>query len=69
VGAAGTPPAVVAKLNAELIKVLNAPDMKARFAKLGTDVRTGTPESLGAWMRTEQAKWAKVVKESGTKFD
>src|SRR5512134_651170 len=64
IGAAGTPPAVVAKLNAELIKVLNAPDMKARFAKLGTDVRTGTPESLGGWMRAEQAKWAKVVKES-----
>ena len=43
--------------------------MKERFAKLGTDVRTGTPESLGSWMQTEQAKWAKVVKESGTKFD
>lgn len=28
-----------------------------------------TPESLGTWMRTEQAKWAKVVKESGAKFD
>ena len=52
-----------------LIKALNAPDMKERFAKLGTDVRTGTPESLGSCMQTEQAKWAKVVKESGTKFD
>jgi tripartite-type tricarboxylate transporter receptor subunit TctC len=69
VGAAGTPPAVVARLNAELIKVLNAPDMKARFAKLGTDVRTGTPAALGAWMQAEQAKWAKLVRESGTKFD
>jgi len=69
VGAAGTPREIVAKLNAELIKVLNAPDMKARFAKLGTDVRTGTPEALGAWMQSEQAKWAKIVKESGTKFD
>ncbi len=69
VGAAGTPQAVVAKLNAELIKALNAPDMKARFAKLGTDVRTGTPEALGSWMQAEQAKWAKLVRESGTKFD
>jgi hypothetical protein len=43
--------------------------MKERFAKLGTDVRTGTPESLGKWMQTEQAKWAKVVKDSGTKFE
>jgi len=69
VGAAGTPRDVVARLNGELIKVLNSADMKERFAKLGTDVRTGTPESLGSWMTAEQAKWAKVVKDSGTKFD
>ena len=43
--------------------------MKERFAKQGTDVRTGTPEALGSWMQTEQAKWAKVVKDSGAKFD
>jgi hypothetical protein len=43
--------------------------MKERFAKQGTEVRTGSPESLAAWMRNEQAKWAKVVKESGAKFD
>jgi tripartite-type tricarboxylate transporter receptor subunit TctC len=69
IGAAGMPREIVLKLNAELSKALNTPDMKERFAKLGTEVRTGTPESLGTWMRTEQAKWAKVVKESGTKFD
>jgi len=32
-------------------------------------VRTDTPENLGNWMRTEQAKWAKVVKESGARFE
>ncbi len=69
VGAAGTPRETVAKLNAELAKALNTADMKERFAKLGTDVRTGTPESLGTWMQVEQAKWAKVVKDSGTRFD
>ncbi len=69
VGAPGTPRETVAKLNAELSKALNATEMKERFAKLGTEVRTGTPEALGTWMRNEQAKWAKVVKESGTKFD
>jgi tripartite-type tricarboxylate transporter receptor subunit TctC len=69
VGAAGTPRDIVAKLNGELIKVLNTADMKERFAKQGTEVRTGTPEFLGTWMQTEQAKWAKVVKESGAKFD
>ena len=63
------PRETVAKPNAELGKVLNTAEMKERFAKQGTEVRTGTPGSLGQWMSTEQAKWAKVVKESGTKFE
>jgi tripartite-type tricarboxylate transporter receptor subunit TctC len=69
VGPVGIPRDVVAKLNAELIKVLNSAEMKERFGKQGTEVRTGTPDSLGQWMTAEQAKWAKVVKESGAKFD
>jgi tripartite-type tricarboxylate transporter receptor subunit TctC len=69
VGPAGIPRETVAKLNSQLIKVLNTPEMKERFAKQGTEVRTDTPESLGKWMTTEQAKWAKVVKESGAKFE
>ena len=69
VGPLGIPKEVVAKLNAELAKALNAAEMKERFAKQGTEVRTGTAESLGQWMQTEQAKWAKVVKESGARFD
>ena len=65
----GMPREITAKLNAELAKILNTAEMKERFAKQGTEVRTDTPESLGTWMNTEQAKWAKVVKESGVKFD
>jgi len=60
---------IVSKLNSELIKVLSVEEMKQRFAKQGTAVRTGTPESLGQWLKTEQARWAKVVKESGEKFE
>lgn len=69
VGPAGMPRDVVARLNGELIKVLNSAEMKERFAKQGTEVRTGTPDSLAQWLRTEQARWAKVVKESGEKFE
>jgi len=69
VGPAGIARDTVAKLNGELIRALNSTDMKERFAKLGTEVRTGTPESLGQWLRTEQARWAKVVRESGEKFE
>jgi tripartite-type tricarboxylate transporter receptor subunit TctC len=69
VGPAGIARDVVAKLNGELVKVLNTADMKERFAKQGTEVRTGTPESLGQWLKAEQVRWARVVKESGAKFD
>jgi tripartite-type tricarboxylate transporter receptor subunit TctC len=69
VGPSGIPRETVAKLNAELIKVLASAEMKERFAKQGTEVRTGTPESLGEWLRTEQARFARVVKESGAKFE
>jgi tripartite-type tricarboxylate transporter receptor subunit TctC len=69
VGPSGIARETVSKLNAELIKALNSAEMKERFAKQGTEVRTGTPESLQQWIRTEQARWAKVVKESGEKFE
>jgi len=69
VGPAGIPKDIVARLNGELVRVLNTADMKERLAKLGTEVRAGTPESFGNWLGTEQAKWAKVVRESGVKFD
>jgi len=52
VGPRGVPADIVSKLNAELIRALNGAEMKERFAKLGTEVRTGTPESLGEWLRT-----------------
>ena len=69
VGPAGIARETVLKLNSQLMKTLSSDEMKERFAKQGTEVRTGTPESLGEWLRTEQAKWARVVKESGAKFD
>src|SRR2546421_1821363 len=69
VGPSGIPRETLAKLNAELIRVLTSAEMKERFAKQGTEVRTGTPESLGEWLRTEQSRFARVVKESGAKFD
>src|SRR5712692_2621976 len=69
VGPTGISRDTITKLNAELTRVLTLADMKERFAKQGTEVRAGTPESFGSWLRNEQARWARVVKESGTKFD
>ena len=69
VGPAGMPAETVAKLNGELRRVLNTADMKERFAKQGTEVRAGPAQQLGDYLRNEKARWAKVVKESGAKFD
>jgi len=69
VGPHGIPREVVAKLNSELVRVLNTGDMKERLAKLGTEVRADSPDALGKWLSSSQAKWAKVVKESGEKFE
>jgi tripartite-type tricarboxylate transporter receptor subunit TctC len=69
VGPNGIPREVVARLNAALTRVLNTAEMKERFAKQGTEVRTGSADSFGQWLRTEQARWAKVVKDSGAKFE
>src|SRR5688572_29506961 len=69
VGALGIPRDTVSKLNSQLTKILNTAEMKKRFGKQGTEVRTDTPDSLGKWMSAEQAKWAKVVKDSGAKFE
>jgi tripartite-type tricarboxylate transporter receptor subunit TctC len=69
VGPSGIAREVVAKLNTEVTRILNTAEMKERFAKQGTEVRTGSADSFGQWLRTEQARWAKVVKDSGAKFE
>jgi tripartite-type tricarboxylate transporter receptor subunit TctC len=67
--AGGTPREIVAKLNAELIRILNTSEMKEFLAKQGTEVRAGAPETLGAFIASEKARWAKVVKENGIRAD
>jgi tripartite-type tricarboxylate transporter receptor subunit TctC len=69
VAAAGTPREIVARLNGEFSRALNTAEMKERLAQQGTEVRTGTPEQFGEFIRSEMARWAKVVKDSGAKFD
>jgi tripartite-type tricarboxylate transporter receptor subunit TctC len=69
IGPIGMARETVAKLNAELNRILATQEMKERFAKQGTEVRAGTPDALGTWLGNEQARWAKVVKDSGAKFE
>lgn len=66
---AGTPPEVVARLNAELKKALTLPEVKDKFAAQGFAATWNTPEAFGGFMNTEVEKWAQVVKVSGATVD
>ncbi len=64
---AKTPKAIVDRQSAELIKVMQNPEVKESFAKLGMQSAINTPEELGVLTKTELAKWTKVVKEANIK--
>src|SRR5438105_3011019 len=66
---AGTPRPIIDRLNAELVRIMHAPDLQERFAATGTEPRTSTPEEFGEYIRKEMAKWGKVVREAGLHAD
>jgi tripartite-type tricarboxylate transporter receptor subunit TctC len=64
---ADTPRSVVQRLNTELVKILDMPDIRKSFADQGADIKGGTPEDFAAFMHAEQARWGAVVKQAGIK--
>ena len=66
---AKTPPEILARLNAEVNKALGAPEVRESLTGEGGEVLGGTPAQFAEFLRAEQAKWSKVVKESGVKLD
>jgi tripartite-type tricarboxylate transporter receptor subunit TctC len=66
---AGTPPEVVDKLSAEIVRILHLPDIVERLAGQGAEAIGDTPEQFAGHIRQETAKWAKVVKASGAHID
>ena len=62
---AATPKPIADKFRADLAKVMQSPEVKEKFAQLGVDAVSGTPEQLGAYMKSETAKYAKLIKEAG----
>jgi tripartite-type tricarboxylate transporter receptor subunit TctC len=65
----GTPPAVIARVNAAVNKALATEKMRDSLAKIGTDVGGGTPAEFGALVRAETVRWAKVIKDAGIKIN
>jgi len=66
---ARTPRAIVTKLNAEINKALQSPELRERYAAIEAEPTGGTPEQFAAFVKTEAVKWADVVKKSGAKVD
>jgi tripartite-type tricarboxylate transporter receptor subunit TctC len=66
---AGTPKNIVARLHGEFTKALKAEDTIKRFSQLAAEISIGSPEEHGAYLLSEQAKYAKIVKAIGLKPD
>lgn len=66
----GTPPEIVRKVHAEVVKIVRLPDIAARLDSMGTDETTNaTPEEFAALVKTDIAKYAKVIKAAGLHID
>jgi tripartite-type tricarboxylate transporter receptor subunit TctC len=69
VAPAGTPPEVVKKLNVALRKVIDSPDVQAKFKNVGFEGFSSTPEELGAFMKAQLGEWGKMVKDANIQAD
>ena len=62
---AGTPKPIVAKINVDMAKALNMPDLRQRLFQQGVEATPNSPEAFTAFIRAETLKWAKVVRDAG----
>ena len=69
VAVAGTPPEIVARLHAEVAKVLRLPEARERLAALGAEPVGNTPEEFGAFIRAENARWGTIIREKGIRSE
>ena len=69
VGPAGMPAAIVERLNAAVVRIVNEPAMSRFLSEQGADPWTTTPAEYAAYIKSEVAKWAKAVKDSGARID
>ena len=66
---AGTPTAVIKKLNDEVLNILRMSDVKKFFASQGIEIIGSSPGEFASYIKSELAKWAKVVRKSGARVD
>jgi tripartite-type tricarboxylate transporter receptor subunit TctC len=66
---AKTPRAIITKVHAEVVKALNSPDVRERLVGLGSDPVGSTPEEFGAYVKTELARWGKVIRDNNIRSE
>ena len=66
---AGTPAAIINRLNQELVRLLNQPEVKENYLNLGVEVVASSPQELAATIKFEEARWGKVIKDAGIRED
>jgi len=66
---AGTPREIVQRLNTDMVKILASPEIRQRFGNTGVEVVAGTPEQFSTFLKSEVARWAKVVQDANIKAD
>ncbi|HEX4043348.1 MAG TPA: tripartite tricarboxylate transporter substrate binding protein [Xanthobacteraceae bacterium] len=69
VAPAGTPPDVVAKLNTALRKIIDSPEVQAKFKKVGFEGFSSTPQELGDYIKAQLVEWQKMVKDANIQAD
>lgn len=69
VGPAGIPDAIVSQLNASLSRILSQPDIGKKLAVLGMVATPGTPQEFEGFIKSEVAKWGRVVRETGVPLE
>jgi tripartite-type tricarboxylate transporter receptor subunit TctC len=65
---AGTPPAIITRLNGEIAKVLELKDVKDALDRQGAEAQASSPQEFAAFLKKDYAKWARVVKEGGIRI-
>jgi tripartite-type tricarboxylate transporter receptor subunit TctC len=63
------PKALVARLNAEMVKAVASPTFREKALAIGSEPISSTPEQFGAFIRSEYAKWGEVIRRSGARID
>ena len=66
---AGTPGDIVARLNAEIMRIMHLPEVQSRLANEGAAFKPTTPAEFAAFQKNEITRWGKVIKDSGARVD